>query len=358
MRESDQVVISVLVVVRNEAAYVEHCVESLLNQTFPAERYEVIIVDGQSTDGTREKIEALARRHRDRTIRIFENPKRILSSGWNIGIREARGQYVIRPDAHAVVPHDFLERNMAVMNAHPEAWAVGGILRTMGRGFWGEIIAAAMSCRMGVGGSTFRVGGKPGPADTVVFALYRRERLLQVGGFDETIPLNQDNVCHARLREMGGILYFDPSIESTYFSRDSLQGLWRQMFRRGVWVMKMLKHQRKRTLQPRYLAPLAFVSLVAGLLTCGVFSSVAALGGCAVLFLYWLAGWFSARSMALSGSQKLLVPLVFLTTHTAYGTGSLMGLLSLPFYHPDREGNQAALGSMECLEGPGACEGQ
>lgn len=332
--DSSSLVISVLLVVRNEAGCVVECAESILNQTFPAGQYELIIVDGMSTDGTRERIQELLARYPDRAIRFLDNPRLILSAGWNIGIRAARAPYVIRPDAHAAVPHDFLERNLAVMQQHPEAWAVGGVIRTVGKGFWGEAIAGALSSRMGVGGSTFRVGGKPGPADTVVFALYRRECLLKIGGFDETIPLNQDNVCHARLRANGGILFFDPSIESTYYCRDSLRALWRQMFRRSFWLMRMVKHQSRKSFQPRYLVPLAFVLCVLGLLLGGLIWPPLAVAGLAVLLLHALAGWASAMPMNVSPLQKAVMPLVFLTIHGAYGVGSLFGVLSLPFYRP------------------------
>lgn len=326
--------ISFLLVVRNEQKRAVECLGSMLDQTLDSSMYEIIVVDGMSIDGTRKAVEEVIAKHPDRAIRLLDNPGKILSSGWNVGIRAARGRYVIRPDAHAVVPRDFLEKNLSAMRAHPDAWAVGGVLKTVGKGFWGEAIASALSTHMGVGGSRFRVGGMPGPVYTVVFGLYSREKLLEVGGFDESIPLNQDNVCHARIHERGGLLYFDPSISSVYYSRGTLRSLWRQMYRRSKWLMLMLKHQATNSLRPRYLAPVTFVLFVMVLAVLGFFWKPFAAAELAVWIAYFTAGWASTATDKLSFLQKLCMPVVFLSMHAAYGVGTLAGLFSLPFYKP------------------------
>ena len=116
----------------------------MLHQTRAPTQYEILVIDGMSTDGSRELIKQRIDQHADRSVRLLDNPGRILSSGWNIGIKAARGRYVIRPDAHGEVPENFLQRSLAVMEAHPEATAVGGIVDTQGAGFGGETIAAVM----------------------------------------------------------------------------------------------------------------------------------------------------------------------------------------------------------------------
>jgi len=326
--------ITFLLVVRNEVQHVTECLQSMLNQTLDPALYEVLVIDGLSTDGTRAQVERIIAEHPERQIRLLDNPGQILSSGWNIGIREARGEYVIRPDAHAVVPRDFLAQSLAAMRDHPEAAAVGGILETRGRGFWGEIIAALLSSRIGVGGSSFRVGAAPGPKDTVVFGLYRRAALLEVGGFDEAIALNQDNVCHARLRAAGKILYFDPRIRSTYYCRASLGALWRQMFRRSQWLILMFKHQRERNFSLRYYIPLLFVVGTVSLLLAGwvVPWAWSVLGG--LLALYIVAGLAAAAPTSLRPLQRLAFPLAMFVLHFSYGLGAIVGLTRLPFHNP------------------------
>lgn len=328
--------ISFLVVVRNECTYIEACLTSMLNQTLSPELYEIIVVDGMSRDGTRDIIQRTIAAHPARAIRLFDNPGLILSCGWNIGIVEARGRYVIRPDAHAEVPSDFLERSLAVKQAHPEAVAVGGVLETVGRGFWGQTIAALRSSRIGAGNSRFRVGGAAGPAETVVFGLYERSELLEIGGFDESIPLNQDNVCHGRLRAAGKTLFFDPSIRSRFYTRASLPAAWKQQYRRSKWVILMLKHQQEGSFSPRYLAPLAAAALAAVLLLGGWLVSplcwivLAALAACHA-FLALL----TAYRNRLNFLQILAAPLALAVLHGAFASGSIAGLLRWRFYAPD-----------------------
>lgn len=326
--------ISFLLVVRNEARHVAQCLRSMLDQTLGPGLYEVLVIDGMSTDGTRAAVKRVIAEHPECAIRLLDNPGLTLSSGWNIGLREARGEFVIRPDAHGAVPRDFLEQSLAAMRDHPEAAAVGGILETRGQGFWGETIAALLSSRIGVGGSSFRVGATPGPKDTVVFGLYRRDALLEVGGFDEAIALNQDNVCHARLRAAGKILYFDPRIRSTYFCRGSLAALWRQMFRRSQWLVLMFKHQRERNFSLRYYVPLLFVVGIVTLLLAGRVTPWAwvVLGG--LLALYVVAGLAATARSPLRPLQWLAFPVAMFVLHFSYGLGSIVGLARLPFHHP------------------------
>lgn len=338
MTESaEEILISFLLVSKNEKKYIGKCLLSMLNQTIDPKTYEIVIVDGLSTDGTREIIQKFISAHPNRNIILFDNPKEILSSGWNIGIRESHGKYLIRPDAHADVPADFLERNLAVARAHPEVWAVGGVLKTIGSGFWGQTIAGCLSSRMGVGGSRFRVGGRSGPADTIVFGLYKRDKLLKIGGFDETILLNQDNLCHSKIDRHGGVLYFDPSIKSTYFCRDSLRSLWKQMFKRSIWLMRMLKHPSGRFLSIRYVIPLLFLLAMFTLVIAGFFNPLLWWIQATVLAGYVLFSWLFSTTMPISIWQKICTPVVFLVTHAAYGIGSLLGLLTLPWYQPEEQ---------------------
>ncbi len=326
--------ISFLVVVRNERGYIERCLNSMLNQTLSPDKYEILVVDGMSSDGSRDIVKRISEQHADRSIQLIDNPKRILSSGWNIGIMAARGEYVIRPDAHGDVPDDFLEKSLTAMNAHPEATAVGGVVDTKGDGFWGETIAAVISSRVGVGGSSFRVGGESGPAPTVVFGLYKRKELIDIGGFDEGIVLNQDNVCHARLTAAGKILYFDPSITSTYRCRNSLVGLWKQMFRRSQWLVLMFKHQREQAFSLRYFVPLLFVCGIVGLIALGFWQPLAwkALG--VLLGIYALIGIVAGLQKKLRLPQVLAFPVVMFVLHCAYGLGEIIGFLRYPFYKP------------------------
>jgi glycosyltransferase involved in cell wall biosynthesis len=322
-----------MVVVRNEERHLERCLRTMLDQTLDPARYEIIVVDSMSTDRSRDIVRRFIDENPGRRIRLIDNPGIILSCGWNNGIRAARGEYVIRPDAHGEVPPDFLEKSLKVMQAHPEAACVGGVIQTRGHGFWGEVIARVLSSPFGVGNSDFRVGTEPGPGNPV-FALYKRQVLLDIGGFDERIPLNQDNLCHARLRAAGHLLYLDPEIRSTYYCRASLGALARAMIRRAKWVILMVRHTQDRVLQLRYLVPLAFLLTLIATGVGGFFFWPLWLGFAIVLAAYLAGAYAYAIRMPLGFWQRVAVPAATLTTHLSYGLGSLIGLCTLPFYRP------------------------
>lgn len=324
--------ISFIVVARNEEEYLHDCLSSIVNQTIDKDKYEIILVDGMSSDRTQQIMNFFIEECPNLSIRCFVNPKLILSSGWNIGIKEGRGKYAVRIDAHAKVPCDFLEKNLMIMTSHPDVFGVGGIIKTVGKGFWGEVIAEALSCRMGVGGSRFRVGGKPGPTDTIVYALYNREKLLELGGFDERIPLNQDNVLHGRIRERGGILYFDPNIKSTYYCRSSIKELWKQMLKRSYWLMLIIRHQPRYSFCFRHLVPFLFVVTVFAFIILSVFWKSGLFLLLGFFLLYFLVGWGYSFGMRISFLQKLMIPLVFLSLHISYGLGTLFGIIAFVFY--------------------------
>jgi cellulose synthase/poly-beta-1,6-N-acetylglucosamine synthase-like glycosyltransferase len=328
--------ITFMVVVRDERRYIEKCLRAMLGQSLDPAEYEVLVIDSMSTDGTREVVERVMGEHPDRSIRLLDNPGLILSCGWNIGIREARGRYVARLDAHSDVPADFLERNLEVAEAQPKVGAVGGGVETIGEGFWGGVIARLLSSRIGVGGSTFRVGGQAGFVDAMAFGMYNRAALIEVGGLDEGLVVNQDNILHARLRAADRGLYFDPSIRSVYRCRDSLGALWRQMFRRAQWLILMLKHQKEQAFLIRYYVPMGFVLTILLLSTAGVRYPPAwwLLGG--LLGVYVVVGLGAAASMRMPPTRIPAFPVAMFVLHFAYGLGEVVGALRYPFHRTNR----------------------
>lgn len=324
--------VSVLVVARNEQNHVAKCLQSLLEQDVPESSYEIIVVDGMSTDHTRERIGEVMRAYPKRTVRIINNPQKNLSSGWNLGIRAAKGEYVVRPDAHAELPSCFLRDNIRVMCEHPEAAAVGGMVETVGRGFVGETIAAALSSRFGVGGACFRVGGNAGYADTAAYGLYRRQVLIDVGGFDPAIGRNQDVACHGRMRKAGHRFYFDPTIRSRYYCRSSIGRLAKQMFGNGRWLPLLVKHDIGKVFGLRYFVPMLFVLSLLLLGVGALWTAWAGVGLVAVLSVYMLGAIGAALRQRISLAQMAMFPVITLTMHVSYGVGWIAGLLEYPFH--------------------------
>jgi glycosyltransferase involved in cell wall biosynthesis len=205
--------VTAMIVARNEEKYIEKCFRSLLEQNYPPDRYEVLIIDGLSDDETLAIAKDTENKYAFREyangdkfkvqVRYLHNPKKILAAGWNLGIKNAVGEYVIRIDAHGFADHDFISQSVKVIGEISDAVCVGGKMRSKAITSHGEIIANVLSSPFGVGNSKFRVSNTAGYSDTVAFGLYKKEIFERVGYFDETLKRNQDNDMHARIRSAG-----------------------------------------------------------------------------------------------------------------------------------------------------------
>ena len=325
-RDVDSPFVSIIMPIRNEAAFIERAIKSILNNIYPAEKMEVLVVDGMSDDGTREIVHMLSAD--DGRIRMLDNPRRIVSAAMNIGLKAARGDLFIRIDGHAEIPPDFIDKSIECLREHPQAWAAGGSIKTVAENYTGRAIAAAMRSPIGVGNARFRLGDYEGWVDTLAFGVHHKWVVDKVGWFDEELVRNQDDEFNLRITLAGGKIWMSKAIQSTYFSRGSLSKLWRQYFQYGFWRIRTLqKHKRPASL--RQLAPLLFVSSVL----------LFALAGLAWRPLWLLLAIEAALYMmglvigTIDVGRKagwryaLLAPAIFAILHFAYGTGSLWGIL-------------------------------
>ncbi|HEY2798086.1 MAG TPA: glycosyltransferase family 2 protein [Thermoanaerobaculia bacterium] len=320
--------VSVVMPVRNEAAYIERALAAVFAQDYPQDRLEVLVADGLSTDGTRELIAAAAKARPG--LRLLDSPGRTAPCGLNVGVRAARGEIVVRVDGHCEIERDYVSRCVAHLEAG-DGDAVGGSVETIGEDKLADTIAAAMSSPFGVGGSAFRtVRGRTLLVDTVPFPAYTRAILERVGPFDEELVRNQDDEYNARLRKLGGRVLLAADVRSRYYSRGSWRGLWRQYFQYGYWKVRVLqKHPRQMKL--RHFVPAAFVGTLVAAGALAFFWRPAALAGLGLLGAYAVAVLAaSARAASSSGRGARVfagLPLAFAILHVAYGAGSWAGLV-------------------------------
>lgn len=316
--------VSIIMPVRNESDFIELAVRSILDNGYPADKMEVIVVDGMSDDGTRAKVEKLSLA--DDRVKMLDNPKRIVPTAMNVGLEAARGDVFIRIDGHAEVPSDFVTKSIECLREHPDAWVVGGHMETVAEGFVGRAIASAMRSPVGVGNSRFRLGDYEGWVDTVAFGTHHKWILDRIGYFDEELVRNQDDEFNLRIILAGGKIWMSKSIKSRYFSRTSLRKLWRQYFQYGFWRIRTLqKHKRPATF--RQLVPLLLVS---SSLLLGLFGRLwrpawVLLGIEAGLYLLGLAAGAVGVGYKSGWKYALPAPLIFGILHFAYGLGSLWG---------------------------------
>jgi len=314
--------VSMIVVVRNEAKYIKKCLTSLIQQDYPKSRYEIIVVDGMSTDGTRDIIQQIAKT--EKRIRLFNNPKLILASGWNIGIKKAKGDIVIRIDAHAFVTSDFISESVKYLKKEDAVCVGGPHAGIIGEGYIGKSISCLLSSPFGVGNAKYRYGCKEGYVDTVPYGAYWKKIFEEIGFFNEDLVRNQDIEFHSRIRKKGWKIFMAPSIRSYYYCRSNIRGLLKQSFGNGYWVIETLT-----SASLRHLVPLFFVISILIFSLLSLFSLKIRM-----LFIILLGTYFSlALSFTLYSIIKrdvkhsLLLPVLFFLFHISYGLGSLYNCL-------------------------------
>ncbi|MGQ9459515.1 MAG: glycosyltransferase family 2 protein [Anaerolineae bacterium] len=330
---SDAPFVTVIMPIRNEAAYIARSLGAVLAQDYPHDRMEVLVVDGMSDDGTRGVVAGLQVRHPQFAIRILNNPARIVPTALNLGLRHARGEIIIRVDGHCEIAPDYVHRCVEALQK-TSADNVGGLQKAVGEASIGRAIALAIGSPFGVGNARFRYAARPGWADTVYLGAYRREVFDRIGGFDEELVRNQDDEFNFRLTQAGGKIWLDPSIRSIYHSRACLRGLWRQYFQYGLYKVRVI--QKRRGIPSwRHLVPAVFVLGLVG-------SLFLALVTRQPLWALGVAGPYAVANVAASlwtarhDPQALpFLPLAFATLHLAYGLGFLWGLWRWRAYHKE-----------------------
>ena len=306
--------VSVVIPARNAAATIGATLDAALAQDYPGP-LEVIVGDGSDDDATARVIAA-----RYPAVRRVPNPAGITSAGLNAAIAAARGQVIVRCDAHAVLPPGYVTRALATLRRTGAA-NVGGRQVPVGRTRFQRAVARAMTSPLGSGDSRYKVGGPAGSVDTVYLGVFRRDALAAVGGFDETIVHNQDYELNWRLRRAGGTVWFDPALAVRYLPRATLPALARQYFNYGRWKNVVLRRH-PRSLRLRQLAPPA---LVLGLALSAGCAALGWLGAAAPVPLAWL-GALLAGSVALGIRRRdpaaaLLLPAAWATMHLSWGIG-------------------------------------
>ena len=317
--------VSILIPFLNEARYLARCLRSIQAQTYPVEQLEIIAADGGSTDRSREVIEEFVRD--DPRIRLVDNPGRTAAAGLNAGLQHARGELILRVDAHCAIAPDYVERCVEILASRPDVGDVGGPIQPVGETLAGKAIALALRSPFSMGGSPFRYATEPRPVDTVYLGAYRRRDIDAIGGFRSDLAANEDYEFNCRLRAAGFIIWCDPAIRTHTYTRRTLPALIRQYLGYGYWKARLARLQ-PRCVRPRHLAAPA----CAGLLLADAL--LAAAGGPAWPLLTLLAGylatnlWFTARVSRFREPAWPLTPLVFGLMHLSWGLAFLAGLLA------------------------------
>ena len=316
--------VSVVAPIYNEGPYIEAMLESVFANAISGASYEVIVVDGMSTDATRGVVERLMLSHAN--LQLLDNPNKTVPYAMNIGIRAAKGDVIIRVDGHAEVAPEFIRICLEELEAHPECACVGGYIENISENEVAEAVALAMTSPFGVGSARYRFGSYEGYVDTLLFGAYRREVFDEIGLFDEVLTRNQDDELNYRLTRAGHKIWLSKRISSKYFVRSSYSKLYRQFYQYGYWkVFVNCKHRTVTTL--RQLAPVSLILLLMVLAAAALLSAWGRVAFWSFLAFYLGAGVLASIAATRNTKACLRVLSAFLTMHFAYGFGYLEGLI-------------------------------
>jgi succinoglycan biosynthesis protein ExoA len=234
-----QVKVSVLIPCRNEVQYIERCIDNVFGFYQPHGGFEVILIDGTSTDGTREILSRLKGQFPD--LVVIDNPGKTVPRAMNLGIHQAKGEYIVRADVRCIHPRSYLG-DLIELSEKTGADNVGGVLvPEFGDTYTQNAIALAYKSRIAMGGALRDRGDFIGETDTVYGGCFRRNRLLEVAMYDEAMVRNQDDELSFRLREMGGKIIQDGRIKIQYHPRNSFWHLFKQFMQYGYWKVTVIK---------------------------------------------------------------------------------------------------------------------
>lgn len=328
--------VSVIIPCRNEERYIAQCLDSVLANDFPHDQLEIFVVDGRSTDRTREIVAEYAVRHS--IIRLLDNPKGLTPAAMNVGLVHAQGEIIVRLDAHTLYEPHYIRTCVDGLRAQ-NAGSVGGRIRAIpGREtLVAQAIALAISHPFGVGMSHFRVARQDVPflsVDTVPFGCFRKSLVAEIGGYNESLPLwrgrcNEDLEFNRRIRAAGHRIVLCTGIRSAYFARGTVRAFVRHNFDNGYLSMTPLGDPCARY-SIRHFVPIATLLLGSGLLALSWRSSIAAVLLVALAMLYVSGSIYCALKTALRLRRVVylfLMPVVFGLLHASYSLGSLYGLM-------------------------------
>lgn len=325
--------VSVVIPCFNEERFIGKVLENLATQ-YAHEGYEIIVVDGISTDDTRKAIGEFVSRNPGVIVRIVDNPARNIPTALNLGIREASGEIIIRMDAHSIPSPGYVHRCVQLLS-EDKASVVGmpWHVKPGAASLVAQAIALAVSHPFGIGDVKYRLTNSPAQlVDTVPFGAFKKSLWEELGGFNELLLTNEDYDFNYRVRKRKGLVLLDNGAHCDYFARPSLRQLAAQYLRYGSWKAQMIMCH-PASIKLRHLVAPAFVAYILTTLVVGFFWRPALVMLLAVLVLYGLLAFIFALKLA-RGERDLrlafLVPIVFFVIHCVWGGSFLLGLVRPP----------------------------
>lgn len=335
--------VSLCIVAYNEEDYLPLLLEQVKAQSFPKQKTEIVLVDSASSDGTKNIFRQFADDNKDDyfSVQVLDNPKKSQAAGWNTAISAALGDVIIRLDAHAEIPEDFIEENMRLIQSGEDVCGGARPNKIFSPTPMKEVLYLAESSMFGSSPAQYRrKAGEKKYVDSVFHAAYRRSVFEKAGGFNEDLGRTEDNEFHWRIRKAGFRICQGGEIVSYQYIRGKLSSMLRQKYGNGKWV-GLTMGVCYQCISSFHFVPFFFVLFLLCSLILFVSSFITGLMWMAYPFIivfgiYLLADLMMAAAAVVSYPKKhplqILLPVLFFLLHCAYGTGTAVGLIQLPFW--------------------------
>lgn len=324
--------VSVIVPCRNEQRHIAQCLDSILANDYPSDQMEILVLDGMSEDRTREIVRGYEEKYS--RVRLVDNLKRTIPAALNTGISNARGDVVIKMDAHSTYQSSHIRLCVAYQEKY-RAENVGGVWNMLPGSDSGvaRAIVVALAHRFGSGGAKIKVGvTQPTWTDSAAFGCFKKELFSRIGLFNERLRASSDTDMNMRIKAAGGRILLVPEIVVNYFADPNLKAFWKHNFADGVWVTYVMKFG-SRGWCWRHWVPMEFVlSLLVSIVLAFIKPAMLPLF-LGIVGLYLVVNLGVSLQLAIrerSVKDFFLLPIVFAVRHLAHGSGALLGLMLAP----------------------------
>ena len=327
---NNKIIVSIIVPCRNEEKFIAKCLDSIIQQDYPQNKMEILVVDGMSNDKTRKIIKKYIKNYS--FIKLLDNPKTIKPVALNMGIKTARGKIIIRMDAHAIYDKNYVLKCIKYLDKY-KADNVGGIRKTLSgkNSIIANAIAISISHIFGAGNASYRTGSKKIKwVDTVFGGCYKKEIFEKIGLFNENLIRCQDREFTVRLKKAGRKILLAPDIKCYYYSRDNFKKFIRWIYSGAFWVFYANKFTKEIIVSWRNFIPSLFVCSLFTSLLISIFISPFIWIFIIIISIYLLFNFYFSIKIALSKKDIRYIPamiLIFTTTHISYGIGAISGLI-------------------------------
>lgn len=325
--------VSFIIVAYNAEKVLNNSLNCLKKQDYLHKNIEVILVDSNSNDDTKKIMEYFKNSNKDyKRILVLDNPKKILPCGWNVALKEAKGDVIVRVDAHSTFPNNFITENVKEMEKGENI--VGGKCNsvTYSNSRFENLLLMAEESLFGAGIADFRRKNKREYVSTLAFAMYRKKVFDRVGLYNENLARTEDNEMHYRMRKSGYKFLLSPNISTTRYVRSDFKGLIKQKYGNGKWIGITMYYSPK-CFSIYHLVPLLFVlSIMLCILIAFLHFPLLLI---ILTILYVIFNIINLLFVIIKKGFKiefLLLPFIILCLHISYGIGTFIGLLIGPFY--------------------------